>query len=148
MAPKVLVSDKLSDTAVQIFRDRGVDVTFQPDLGKDKDALLAAIPEYDGLAIRSATKVTAKLLDAASNLKIIARGGHWRRQCRYPGRLEEGRDRDEHAVRQLDHHRRTCDRDDVRGRTADPRGRYQHASRQVGKEPLHGGRADRPRRLA
>ena len=75
MAPKVLVSDKLSDTAVQIFRDRGVDVTFQPDLGKDKDALLAAIPEYDGLAIRSATKVTAKLLDAASNLKIVARAG-------------------------------------------------------------------------
>ena len=75
MAPKVLVSDKLSDTAVQIFRDRGIDVTFLPDLGKDKDALLAAIPEFDGLAIRSATKVTAKLLDAATNLKIIARAG-------------------------------------------------------------------------
>ncbi len=75
MAPKVLVSDKLSDTAVQIFRDRGIDVTFLPDLGKDKEALLAAIPEFDGLAIRSATKVTAKLLDAATNLKIVARAG-------------------------------------------------------------------------
>ena len=75
MAPKVLVSDKLSDTAVQIFRDRGIDVTFEPDLGKDKDALLAAIPDYDGLAIRSATKVTSKLLEAATNLKIVARAG-------------------------------------------------------------------------
>jgi len=75
MAPKVLVSDKLSESAVQIFRDRGIDVVFEPDLGKDKDALLAAIPEYDGLAIRSATKVTAKILDAATNLKVVARAG-------------------------------------------------------------------------
>ncbi len=75
MAPKVLISDKLSDTAVQIFRDRGLDVTFEPDLGKDKDALLAAIPEFDGLAIRSATKVTDKILDAASSLKVIGRAG-------------------------------------------------------------------------
>ncbi len=75
MAPKVLVSDKLSETAVQIFRDRGIDVDFMPDLGKDKDALLAAIPAYDGLAIRSATKATAKLLEAAENLKVIARAG-------------------------------------------------------------------------
>ena len=75
MAPKVLVSDKLSETAVQIFRDRGIDVDFMPDLGKDKDALLAAIPAYDGLAIRSATKATPKLLDAAENLKVVARAG-------------------------------------------------------------------------
>ena len=39
MAPKVLVSDKLCETAVQIFRDRGIDVDFHPDLGKDKDKL-------------------------------------------------------------------------------------------------------------
>ena len=43
MAPKVLVSDKLSETAVQIFRDRGIDVDFQPDLGKDKEKLAAVI---------------------------------------------------------------------------------------------------------
>ena len=62
MAPKVLVSDKLSETAVQIFRDRGIDVTFDPSIGKDKDKLLEVIGDYDGLAIRSATKVTAKVL--------------------------------------------------------------------------------------
>jgi D-3-phosphoglycerate dehydrogenase / 2-oxoglutarate reductase len=75
MAPRVLVSDKLSETAVQIFRDRGVEVDYLPDLGKDKDALLAKIGEYDGLAIRSATKVTPKILEAAKKLKVIGRAG-------------------------------------------------------------------------
>ena len=75
MAPKVLVSDKLSETAVQIFRDRGIDVDFQPDLGKDKGKLAEVIGQYDGLAIRSATKVTEKILRAADNLKVIARAG-------------------------------------------------------------------------
>ena len=59
MAPKVLISDKLSDAAVQIFKDRGIDVDFQPDLGKDKDKLAAVIGDYDGLAIRSALDVAA-----------------------------------------------------------------------------------------
>ncbi|MFY0659727.1 MAG: phosphoglycerate dehydrogenase [Shimia sp.] len=75
MAPKVLVSDKLSETAVQIFRDRGIDVDFMPDLGKDKDKLAEVIGQYDGLAIRSATKATAKLLEKADNLKVIGRAG-------------------------------------------------------------------------
>ncbi len=74
-APKVLISDKLSPAAVQIFKDRGIDVDFQPDMGKDKDMLLAAIPHYDGLAIRSATKATAKIIEAAKNLKVIGRAG-------------------------------------------------------------------------
>jgi D-3-phosphoglycerate dehydrogenase len=69
------VSDKLSETAVQIFRDRGIDVDFMPDLGKDKDKLLKVIGQYDGLAIRSATKATAKIIEAATNLKVIGRAG-------------------------------------------------------------------------
>lgn len=75
MAPKVLVSDKLSETAVQIFRDRGIDVTFDPSIGKDKDKLLSVIDQYDGLAIRSATKVTEKIIAAATNLKVVGRAG-------------------------------------------------------------------------
>ncbi|MFV2051407.1 phosphoglycerate dehydrogenase [Aliiroseovarius sp. YM-037] len=75
MAPKVLVSDKLSETAVQIFRDRGIDVDFEPTLGKDKEKLAEVIGQYDGLAIRSATKVTEKLLRQADNLKVIGRAG-------------------------------------------------------------------------
>ena len=75
MAPRVLVSDKLSPTAVQIFKDRGVEVDYLPDLGKDKAKLLEVIGRYDGLAIRSATKVTEKLINAATNLKVIGRAG-------------------------------------------------------------------------
>ena len=75
MAPKVLISDKLSDAAVQIFKDRGIDVDFLPELGKDKDKLRAMIGDYDGLAIRSATKVTEKLLAATDRLKVIGRAG-------------------------------------------------------------------------
>ncbi|QDY70009.1 phosphoglycerate dehydrogenase [Qingshengfaniella alkalisoli] len=75
MAPRVLVSDKLSETAVQIFRDRGIEVDFEPSLGKDKDKLLEVIGKYDGLAIRSATKVTDKVLEAATNLKVVGRAG-------------------------------------------------------------------------
>ena len=74
-APKVLISDALSPAAVQIFKDRGIEVDFQPDLGKDKDKLAAIIGNYDGLAIRSATKVTAKILETASRLKVVGRAG-------------------------------------------------------------------------
>ena len=73
--PKVLVSDKLSPTAVQIFKDNGVDVDYLPDLGKDKDKLLEVIGQYDGLAIRSASKITEKIIAAADNLKVIGRAG-------------------------------------------------------------------------
>ncbi|KAF0229572.1 MAG: D-3-phosphoglycerate [Beijerinckiaceae bacterium] len=73
--PRVLISDALSPAAVQIFKDRGIDVTFDPSLGKDKDKLAAVIGEYDGLAIRSASKATAKLLEGAPNLKVIGRAG-------------------------------------------------------------------------
>ena len=75
MAPRILISDALSPAAVQIFKDRGVEVDFQPDLGKDKEGLAAAIGGFDGLAVRSATKVTAKLLERADRLKVIGRAG-------------------------------------------------------------------------
>ena len=73
--PKVLISDALSPAAVQIFKDRGIDVDFQPALGKDKERLATVIGNYDGLAIRSATKVTAKILEWAKDLKVIGRAG-------------------------------------------------------------------------
>lgn len=75
MAPKVLVSDKLSETAVKIFRDNGIEVDFLPDVGKDKLELLKIIGKYDGLAIRSATKATEKIINNAENLKVIGRAG-------------------------------------------------------------------------
>ena len=75
MAPRVLISDSLSPAALAIFKERGVEVDFQPDLGKDKDRLAAIIDQYDGLAIRSATKVTAKILENATRLKVVGRAG-------------------------------------------------------------------------
>src|SRR6266705_2332458 len=73
--PKVLISDALSPAAVQIFKDRGIEVDFQPNLGKDKEKLAEIIGDYDGLAIRSATKATAKILEKAKRLKVIGRAG-------------------------------------------------------------------------
>ncbi len=73
--PKVLISDALSPAAIQIFKDRGIEVDFQPNLGKDKDKLAEIIGNYDGLAIRSATKVTPKILANAKSLKVIGRAG-------------------------------------------------------------------------
>jgi D-3-phosphoglycerate dehydrogenase len=75
MVPRVLISDALSPAAVQIFKDRGVEVEFQPNLGKDKEKLAEMIGAFDGLAIRSATKVSAKILDKARRLKVIGRAG-------------------------------------------------------------------------
>src|SRR5437588_2219479 len=75
MAARVLISDALSPAAVAIFKNRGLDVEFQPNLGKDKDKLAATINGFDGLAIRSATKVTGKLLEHAKGLKVICRAG-------------------------------------------------------------------------
>src|SRR5271165_5086626 len=73
MAPRVLISDKLSPAAVAIFKERGVEADVKP--GLDKDELVKIIGDYDGLAIRSATKVTAKLLEHAKKLKVIGRAG-------------------------------------------------------------------------
>ena len=73
MTPRVLISDALSPAAVAIFKERGVEVDVKP--GLDKDDLAAIIGDYDGLAIRSATKVTAKLLESAGRLKVVGRAG-------------------------------------------------------------------------
>ena len=75
MKPKVLISDSLSDAAVKIFSQRGCEVNFEPDLGKNPEKLAETIPQFDGLAIRSATKVTKQLLDSAANLRVIGRAG-------------------------------------------------------------------------
>jgi len=71
--PKVLISDKMDPKAAQIFRERGVEV--DEITGKTPDELAAIIGQYDGLAIRSSTKATKAILDAATNLKVIGRAG-------------------------------------------------------------------------
>ena len=71
--PKVLISDKMDPQAAKIFRERGVEV--DEITGKTPEELIAIIGDYDGLAIRSATKVTKAILDAATNLKVVGRAG-------------------------------------------------------------------------
>jgi D-3-phosphoglycerate dehydrogenase len=71
--PKVLISDKLSQAAVDIFRNRGLEVDVKPGLTPAE--LRDIIGAYDGLAIRSNTKVTKELLDVATNLKVVGRAG-------------------------------------------------------------------------
>src|ERR1700749_128137 len=71
--PKVLIADKLSPAAVAIFKERGVDADVKTGLSKDE--LLKIVDQYDDIAIRSATKVTADVIKAAKNLKVIGRAG-------------------------------------------------------------------------
>ncbi|WP_294303243.1 phosphoglycerate dehydrogenase [uncultured Sphingomonas sp.] len=71
--PKVLISDKMDPKAAQIFRERGLEV--DEITGKTPEELIAIIGDYDGLAIRSSTKVTKAILDAATNLKVVGRAG-------------------------------------------------------------------------
>src|SRR5690348_17928662 len=71
--PKVLISDALSPRAAEIFRARGIEVEFLP--GIPAEELRDRVANYDGLAVRSATKVNRKLLARAENLKVIGRAG-------------------------------------------------------------------------
>jgi len=71
--PKVLISDALSPRAAEIFATRGIEVDLAP--GLSPDGLKAHIAEYDGLAVRSATKVTHGLIARAEHLKVIGRAG-------------------------------------------------------------------------
>ncbi|WP_442680592.1 phosphoglycerate dehydrogenase [Sphingomonas sp. ASY06-1R] len=71
--PKVLISDKMDPRAAEIFRERGVEV--DEITGKTPEELAAIIGDYDGLAIRSSTKVTKAILEHATNLKVVGRAG-------------------------------------------------------------------------
>ncbi|HYA75522.1 MAG TPA: phosphoglycerate dehydrogenase [Burkholderiaceae bacterium] len=73
MSIRVLISDALSPRAVEIFRERGIEV--EQRVGLKPEELRALIPQFDGLAIRSNTKVTSAILSAATRLRIIGRAG-------------------------------------------------------------------------
>jgi len=73
MSPRVLIADKLSPAAVAIFQQRGVQADVKTGLTKDQ--LLEIIDQYDGLAVRSATKADKDVIARAKNLKVIGRAG-------------------------------------------------------------------------
>ena len=71
--PRVLIADKLSPAAAAIFRERGIETDVKT--GLDRNRLADIIGQYDGLAVRSATKVTEKIIAKADNLKVVGRAG-------------------------------------------------------------------------
>ncbi|HIG09983.1 MAG TPA: phosphoglycerate dehydrogenase [Alphaproteobacteria bacterium] len=71
--PKVLISDKLSKKAEEIFKKQGIEVTINTELSPED--LSNIINDFDGLAIRSTTKVTSDIIKHAKNLKVIGRAG-------------------------------------------------------------------------
>ena len=71
--PRVLIADKMSPSATEVFKNRGVDVDVITGLSKDE--LIKIIGDYDGLAVRSSTRPDAEIIAAAKNLKVIGRAG-------------------------------------------------------------------------
>jgi D-3-phosphoglycerate dehydrogenase len=70
---RVLISDEIDERCVDVLKKNGVDVTKNTKLSKEQ--LIAEIPNYDGLIVRSATKVTADVIAAGTRLRIIGRAG-------------------------------------------------------------------------
>ena len=71
---KILVSDNLSEKGVEVFtKAKAIEVDVKTGLPPEE--LMAIIKDYDGLVIRSATKVTAEIIQAAQNLKVVGRAG-------------------------------------------------------------------------
>ena len=126
--PKVLIADKLSPAAVAIFKERGVEADVKTGLTKEE--LLKIVDQYDGIAIRSATKITADVHQGGEEPEGGGPRRHRRGQCGYSRRHRRRRDRDEHALRQFHHHRRTCHLADAGAGARTPAA---NASTQAGK---------------
>ncbi len=70
---KVIITDPIAATGVKMLRDAGIEVDERPGLPADE--LIKAIPAYDAIIVRSATKVTADVINAGTNLKVVGRAG-------------------------------------------------------------------------
>jgi len=71
--PKVWIADKMSSRAIEVFKNRGVEVDYKPGLSDDEKLAIAG--EYDAIAVRSSTTLKGTLLDAAKRVKVIGRAG-------------------------------------------------------------------------
>ncbi|MDQ6989627.1 MAG: phosphoglycerate dehydrogenase [Mariprofundaceae bacterium] len=71
--PKVWIADSMSQRAVEVFRARGIEVDYKPNLSHAEQCNIA--PLYDGIAVRSSTTLHGELLQAASKVKVIGRAG-------------------------------------------------------------------------
>jgi len=71
--PKVWIADRMSERAIEVFRARGIEVDYKPDLSLDEQCAIAG--QYDGIAVRSSSSLKGRLLDAAKQVKVIGRAG-------------------------------------------------------------------------
>lgn len=71
--PKVWIADKMSGRALEVFKARGIEVDYKPGLSDEEKLAIAG--DYDGIAVRSSTKLKGALLDAATRVKVIGRAG-------------------------------------------------------------------------
>ena len=71
--PKVLISDSMSNVAQKFLKKININVDVKTGLSEEE--IIKIIPEYDGMVVRSATKVTKNIIEAAKNLKVIGRAG-------------------------------------------------------------------------
>ena len=119
---------------LQIFRDRGIDVDFEPDLGKDKEKLAKVIGQYDGLAIRSATqRYRQRSLRMRPISRSSARAGIGTDNIDKDAASKKGCNRHEYTLRQHDHHSRACYRDDVCCSASNSRSVSINTCRKMGK---------------
>ena len=146
MAPRVLIADKLSPTAVQIFKDRGIETDVKT--GLDRDALIA-----DHRRLRRRRRALRDQDHREGDRRRQPPEGdrprrHRRRQYRRAGRHRQGHHRDEHAVRQFHHHRRARHRAAVRARAPDSAGRHCPPRPANGRRTASSASSSPPRRSA
>ena len=109
---KILVSDNLSKLGVEILeKESGIEVDVNTGLAKEE--LIKIIPNYDGLIVRSATKVTEDVIAAAKNLKVVGRAGVGVDNIDLEAAGKKGHHRNECTGWQYDHHCRACHGTDV-----------------------------------
>ena len=135
---KVLVKEKIADSGVELLREQ-----FDVELGLDWDGdeLEKRIGEFDGILIRSATKLTPDLIERGERLKVIGRAGTGRRQRRRRGRDQARHRRRERPRGQLDRRRRAHARAHARPLPQRPAGARLTRRGQVGPLELQGHRA-------
>ena len=73
MAKKVLVAERLADAGLAVLRDKGCEVDVRLDMTPEE--LVAAMPAYDALVVRSGTQVTREVIEAAPDLRVVGRAG-------------------------------------------------------------------------
>ena len=71
--PKILIADKMSKKAEKIFSEKGLETDIKVGLGKDE--LLAIVKDYEGIVVRSSSKISEKVIKNADKLKIVGRAG-------------------------------------------------------------------------